>query len=347
MNAGASNLVGGRRALTTQDLVDVEPLDGAGGLPLVMRPRVPGVRAAEWAAAHADRLSALIDEHGAVLLRGFDVPDRSDFEAFVAELHPSLAEYDDGHTPRSAVGGGVYTSTEYPASQTIEQHSEMSYSRSAPQRVFFHCRRPATSGGATPIADNRRMLECLPELVRNAFLARRVRYLRNYYDGIGLPWQRAFQSDERSVVERRLRHDRIEFEWSSGGGLRLRHDGPAVIRHPRTGKLVWFNQAHAFHTSSLPPGVRESVVATYGEEGAPNHALFGDGSPIPNQMLAAVRRAYDEVKVEFPWQRGDILALDNVLVSHGRTPYGGEREVLVAMAEPFTVADYEMRLQWP
>jgi hypothetical protein len=105
---------------------------------------------------------------------------------------------------------------------------------------------------------------------------------------------------------------------------------------------VWFNQADMFHTSSLPPEVREALLSNFTEEDAPNHACFGDGSPIPEQWLDEVRRAYDEAKVMFPWERSDILILDNPLVTHGRMPFKGERKVLVAMAEPFRVADFEL-----
>ncbi|MBD5633245.1 MAG: TauD/TfdA family dioxygenase, partial [Candidatus Eremiobacteraeota bacterium] len=32
-----------------------------------------------------------------------------------------------------------------------------------------------------------------------------------------------------------------------------------------------------------------------------------------------------------PWQRGDALWIDNMLACHGRSPFRGERRVLVAM----------------
>jgi hypothetical protein len=36
--------------------------------------------------------------------------------------------------------------------------------------------------------------------------------------------------------------------------------------------------------------------------------------------------------VLFSWRRGDLLVLDNLLAAHGRKPFEGDREILVAMA---------------
>jgi hypothetical protein len=42
---------------------------------------------------------------------------------------------------------------------------------------------------------------------------------------------------------------------------------------------------------------------------------------------------FDDNAVALPWQEGDIYMLDNMLVSHGRRPFGGPRKIAVAMAE--------------
>jgi hypothetical protein len=34
----------------------------------------------------------------------------------------------------------------------------------------------------------------------------------------------------------------------------------------------------------------------------------------------------------FNWQRGDVMVVDNVLATHGREPFTGERRILVAMS---------------
>jgi hypothetical protein len=52
-------------------------------------------------------------------------------------------------------------------------------------------------------------------------------------------------------------------------------------------------------------------------------------------MLDEIRDAYDRARVLFPWQTGDIMLLDNMLVAHGRMPYTGPRKVVVALAEQY------------
>jgi hypothetical protein len=46
-----------------------------------------------------------------------------------------------------------------------------------------------------------------------------------------------------------------------------------------------------------------------------------------------LRSAYLKETIFFPWRRGDVLFLDNMLMAHGRAPYTGPRKVLVGMAD--------------
>jgi alpha-ketoglutarate-dependent taurine dioxygenase len=39
------------------------------------------------------------------------------------------------------------------------------------------------------------------------------------------------------------------------------------------------------------------------------------------------------------WQAGDLMVVDNVRTAHGREPFEGPREVVVAMADAVHLAD--------
>jgi alpha-ketoglutarate-dependent taurine dioxygenase len=302
-------------------------------LPLLVSPRrsgdVSGFATAIRACAEQE-----LTARGAVLFRGFSVRSLSDFEGFVKLLTPELLDYEFGSTPRSHLQGRIYTSTEYPAHQHIPLHNEQAYTIEWPLKIWFYCAQAAVEGGSTPLADSREVLRRIPSRIRERFMAKKVMYVRNYGNGLDVPWQKVFGTTDRARVEGFCRKAGIECEWKADGELRTRQVCQAVATHPRTRERVWFNQAHLFHVSNLDPAAREGLLAILAEDELPRHAFYGDGSPIESSVLEEIRDVYLRLAVEFAWREGDVLLLDNMLVAHGRTPYRGPRKVLVAMAEP-------------
>src|SRR6185369_14150114 len=108
-------------------------------LPLLVRPSSPDVDLAAWAGQCRAWIAARLLGRGGILFRGFDLRTSDHFRSFVTELSPALMPYEDQHTPRSHLGGGVYTSTEFPAGHAIELHSEMSYAARWPRKIWFFC----------------------------------------------------------------------------------------------------------------------------------------------------------------------------------------------------------------
>jgi alpha-ketoglutarate-dependent taurine dioxygenase len=72
------------------------------------------------------------------------------------------------------------------------------------------------------------------------------------------------------------------------------------------------------------------------EEDLPNNTYYGDGSRIEPAVLDALRAAYQQELVAFPWHKGDILMLDNMLTAHARQPFEGPRKILTAMSEAYS-----------
>ena len=79
--------------------------------------------------------------------------------------------------------------------------------------------------------------------------------------------------------------------------------------------------------------MREALLSEYGEENLPFNTYYGDGSSIEPSVLNDIRVAYKQVAVRFPWQEGDVMFIDNMLMSHSREPFIGERKIVVSMAE--------------
>ncbi|WP_275290967.1 TauD/TfdA family dioxygenase [Amycolatopsis sp. La24] len=319
-------------SLAPETLVSARPLLAESPAPLLFAPAVDGVNALSWVEANREQVREQTVRHKAVLLRGFTVGDVAEFEQVVRLVGGDMLEYSYGSTPRSHVAGNVYTSTEYPATQEIPQHNEMAYSRSWPLKLGFYSVRAAPEGGQTPLADSTRVLARIPAAIRDRFAEHGVMYVRNYGQGLDLPWQDVFQTPERTEVEAFCDRAGIEYEWLADDSLRTRQVCQAVVTHPETGETAWFNQAHLFHISAQAPEIRETLLAAFGEQGLPRNTYYGDGSPIDEADLDEIRRAYREETVMFRWQDGDIAILENMLVSHGRMPYAGPRELVVAMA---------------
>jgi alpha-ketoglutarate-dependent taurine dioxygenase len=312
------------------------PLVRESGRLLMTRPAGRGMRLPDLVQQHRAALDALLAGAGGVLFRGFGAT-----EAAFAEVVGALCEplsYVYRSTPRTEVGARIYTATEYSAAHEIPMHCENAYQRDWPMRLFFFCDQAARRGGETPLADMARVTEALDPALVDRFARKRVMYVRNYRPGLDLPWQTVFQTTERGEVERYCDAHDIAWEWLAGDALRTRQVCDALATHPATGRLVWFNQAHLFHVSSLPAAVRDAMLAVYAADELPRHAHFGDGSPIDEADLARIRDAFAAHTVMFPWQSGDVLVLDNMAFAHGRRPFEGDRRVLVAMGDAFSRA---------
>ncbi len=322
-------------SLPQGNLVHAEPLAAGENLPLVIRPAVESVDLADWAKSSRAFIDEKLHLHRALLFRGFDVGSVAVFEQFAANLCPDLfGEY--GDLPRES--GKVYHSTPYPADKAILFHNESSHLDKWPMRQFFHCMLPAQSGGETPLVDCCEVYRRLDPGIIRQFRDRKLRYVRNFIAGFDVAWQDFFHTEDRGEVEAACRQAGIELEWKGSNDLMTRRISPGVCRHPRTGEWTFFNQVQLHHISCLDPEVRDSMLALFGVDDLPRNVTYGDGSPIEDSVMAEIGHVYRGAAVEFPWQAGDIIVVDNMLTAHGRKPFVGPRKIVVAMGAMITAA---------
>jgi alpha-ketoglutarate-dependent taurine dioxygenase len=316
--------------------VDIKvPGDGA-TLPIIIKPTIRGVSLCEWSMLARDQIQALLLRHGAILFRGFDVRSGVEFNRFIESVSGTPLPYLERSSPRTLVEGNIYTSTEYPPEHSIFLHCENSYQKSWPLKIFFYCEVQPEQCGETPIADTRRILMRIDPDIRAAFASKGVLYRRNFGAGLGLPWQNVFQTHDRECVERYCKVAGIECSWRGPDSLTTRFVRKAIRQHPITGEDLWFNHAVFFHISTLDSETQKIFRSDFSDDELPNNTYYGDGTPIEPNVYNHLRNAYTQETVTFPWQIGDVLMVDNMLVAHGRMPYRGARKILVGMTELYS-----------
>ncbi|GAA1394574.1 TauD/TfdA family dioxygenase [Pseudonocardia kongjuensis] len=297
----------------------------------------PGADPAGWADRHGDALHDLVDAHGAVLVRGLGLRTVADVAGVAARLGTGGYVEREAFAARTVRSDGVYSTTPWPARQPMCAHHELSYVHETPATLLFACLRAPATGGVTPLVDTARVVDELP-----AGLVERVErdgwlLVRSYGAEIGASWEEAFGTDDPAAVERYCRAAAIATEWLPGGGLRTRQRRHGVLVHPGTGEKVWFNQIAFLSEHAMDPEVREFLVELHGPDGLPFSTRFGDGTPVPADVVDLINEAHERHAVREPWHDGDLLVVDNLRVAHGRDPYTGERDVVVALTDGVVV----------
>lgn len=333
----------------------------SGDLPLCIEPITDTSvdNLCQWLADSAPSVRAALHEHGAIRFRGFDVDAPQALEKIARAISPELKNDYLGTSPRDAVTDYVFHASELPGFYPIPQHCEMSFCAHPPRWLFFSAMTaPAADSGETPLCDFRKVWNDLDPDVRDRFVKRGLRIVRNYAapdapagDQMQLKaWDEMFQSRDRQVVEAKCREEGFQPEWKPDGGLRIWSDSPVFRPHPDTGEPAWYNHLTTFHVST-PAGEYKRIynyrpteqnkafyelaqsLETEMRMKAPidrsMHTMYGDGSEIPDADIEHVRDVvWKHMRID-AWQQGDVVAIDNASVSHGRMPYEGPRQVLV------------------
>lgn len=231
----------------------------------------------DWYRANEQAIQTKLLSKGAILFRGINISSVETFETVMDAISSRFMAYVDGNSPRTKLSSKVYTSTEYDANHSITLHNELSYSYKWPAKIFFCCTIPAASGGETPIADCRKIVQEMDQSLVAEIEKKGILYIRNLNggQGFGPSWQDTFETSNKSEVEQFCQQASIQFKWQKDGGLKLIQPSQGIIQHPITGEKVWFNQIDQFHPSHLNAEIYETLMMIYenDEESLP-HVRF-------------------------------------------------------------------------
>lgn len=319
-------------------------------LPLVITPRNKNIDPRTFLrllSQYKEIFKQKLITHGGILFRDFPVLGEHDFAAVVKHLEiGDFLNYIGGDSPRTKVADGVYTSTEAPPSVKIPLHNELSFVKYYPKYICFHCVIPSPVGGETILGDSRTMYTAIDPVVRERFDQKGLRYISAYYDKSKLmefinkiqpshkSWHQVFETVSKEDVERLCRQHEFDLEWHKNNWLQIAQTRPATISHPVSNEKVWFNQAHLYDFNPRLLGWWRYLGAKFvyhNSDKCLHSIFFGDQTPVPRSDIYHVMDVLDANTIAFPWHKGDIIILDNILTMHGRATFTGKRRILTAM----------------
>lgn len=115
----------------------------------------------------------------------------------------------------------------------------------------------------------------------------------------------------------------VRLEWLDDNGVKtVTGPIPAIKYDESRQRKIWFNSMVAAYT-----GWKDS-------RNVPEKAVtFGDGKPLPADIIHDCSRILDEESVAFPWQKGDVLLVDNLAIMHSRGSFTPPRRVLASLCK--------------
>ncbi|MEM1195650.1 MAG: TauD/TfdA family dioxygenase [Pseudomonadota bacterium] len=276
-------------------------------------------------------VDAALDDAGALLFRGFDVPEPQAFDAAIEGYGEPGFTYEDSlsNAVRTNITPRVFTANEAPPSTEIFLHHEMAQTPIYPSKLFFYCEIAEMSGGATPLCRSDWVMDRLaketPEFVAR-LEAEGVRYTNvmpgadDAGSGQGRSWRSTLSVDTAQEAEKRLRNLGYTWQWREDGGLKVTTAALPAVREVSEGRKTFFNQL---------------IAAFRGWSDSRNSAdksiTFGGGEAIMAEHMAPAIAAADELTVNCDWKPGDVALVDNYTVMHGRRPFEGKRRVLASL----------------
>lgn len=284
-----------------------------------------------WVKAERVRLFETLSDSGTVLFRGFPLSGPEDFDAFIDAFGESGFTYKESlsNAVRVNLTERVFTANEAPPEVGIYLHHEMAQTPLYPSKLYFFCEIAADDGGETPVCRSDvlldRMKELEPEFVQ-ACRDKLVKYslvmpsVDDPESGQGRGWQSTLGVETRAEAEARLEKLGYSWKWLEDGSLRTTTPALPAIREADNGREAFFNQLIAAFLG----------WADISHTGV-HKIAFGDGTPIPADVMQRVCDLAEDLIVDLPWQAGDVALVDNYQVMHGRRSFVGKRRVLAAL----------------
>lgn len=263
-------------------------------------------------------VKACLREKGAVMIRAKAGLD--DFEALSNDLMIPIVHHSTTTTiERDPVNADGTTSTVNKGIDAIPLHREGSYAPGCPDLLMLYCVRPADAGGATMLCDGVRLVESLPE------------HIRQFVDEAVLKWTWRVSPERwmvtfgvKSKEQALVRLAGIRSKLPKGESIDADFDGdtlcgaycsPCVIRTKWRGLRSLCNSLLIYHYREESAHYPKSIYKL----------TLADGTPFPASLLEIIAEHAEAETTDVVLKENDILLFDNSRYMHGRRSFADSR----------------------
>ncbi|CAN1168463.1 Clavaminate synthase-like protein At3g21360 [Linum perenne] len=208
----------------------------------------------------------------------------------------------------------------------------MAHVPESPKKLMFFCEQEPGSGGETPVVLSHvvyeRMRDEFPEFVGKLEEEglRSTRVLAeddNPSFAIGRGWKSTFSTTDKGVAKQRAESLRMKLDWISDGeseslGRTTVGPIPAIKLDESRNRKVWFNGMVASYTAFGDKWNDPAKCIT-----------FGGGDPLASDAVYGCLKIMEEESVAIPWEKGDVLLIDNLAVLHSRKLFTPPRRIFL------------------
>tara|TARA_B100000945_G_scaffold43039_1_gene29240 strand:- start:3976 stop:5817 length:1842 start_codon:yes stop_codon:yes gene_type:complete len=265
---------------------------------------------------------------GAILFKDFKVTTKS-FEKGINNLDLELYEMIGSAAPRSKLSETLYTANDSPPSEKIPMHHEMAQNLSPPSYIFFYCNIPSENDGETPIIDSREIVSYVKYKYPKQYIKfkKGIHYTRfmtledNPQSALGRGWINTFDVSNTEDLKETLTNKNMEYELFENDVLKVKTPLiPAIRKETRTKQEIFCNSVIAAYlgwNDNLNNG--KTAVEYY------------DNTFIEEEFIENINEFINDNKIEFKWEKGDILMIDNSMVMHSRNNFTPPREIITTI----------------
>ncbi|HWU88069.1 MAG TPA: TauD/TfdA family dioxygenase [Kofleriaceae bacterium] len=290
----------------------------------ILKEQFPGPYGRILLGAGRDLLSLTRDEvmpsfrgHHVLLLRGF-AADIAAFKAFTSAMTGDFVDYRGGSFKREKIQGDPTLLSVTAAEQrsSIPFHGEMYYKRIRPSVLWFYCDRPPSRLGETTLCDGRELYRSLSARTRDMLERKPLVYRVNYtLESL----HEIYESDDLGQIRQRCAEDGVSLHID-GRHCHTEFEGPAVHRNDAGEPCVINN--------ILPMALAELLLRRRERQ-----VRYSDGRRLSMGVVLELLFKSHRLGLAVPWQRHDVLMIDNRTIMHGRRRIADPaRKILVRMS---------------